>query len=53
MEKENKIYMDSLVKSKEVYIAPVIETIEVKVEQGFEISPPSPSSSRDENEYTW
>ena len=45
--------MDSLAEKREVYEAPVIEMVEVRVEKGFQQSLSSPSSSRDEEEYTW
>jgi len=45
--------MEIVVKKKECYEAPVIETIEVKVEQGFEVSLPTPEESKSDSEYTW
>ena len=51
MKRENIIYVDSWVKLREVYIAPVIETVEIKVEKGFQIT--SPESERNADEYTW
>ena len=53
MEKEKKINRDRSTEKREVYEAPVIEMVEVRVEQGFLNSPPAPSSSMDESEYTW
>lgn len=35
MEKEKQTGMDNQPETKEVYRAPVIETVEVRVEQGF------------------
>ena len=52
MERKNKIYVNAWVKSREVYIAPVIEMVEVRVEQGFQITT-SPESERSAEEYTW
>ena len=52
MEKENNINMDSLAEKREVYKAPVIEMVEVRVEQGFQITT-SPESERSAEEYTW
>jgi len=40
METENKTAMAILPETKEVYEAPVIQTVEVRVEQGFQISGP-------------
>ena len=53
MKKKNKINSDRSMGKIGVYEAPVIETVEVRVEQGFLNSPPAPSSSMDESEYTW
>jgi len=41
MERENKIVPTNLSETRETYEAPVIETIEVRVEQGFQLSPDS------------
>jgi len=40
---------------KEVYESPIIETVEVKVEQGFQMSSPSSPSSPNtgKGDYTW
>ena len=56
MKKENKINRDRSMGKREVYEAPLIETVEVRVEQGFQSSPssvPVPSSGMDESDYTW
>jgi hypothetical protein len=39
--------------SKEMYEAPVIEAVEVRVEQGFQASPRSPNEGFDQREHTW
>ena len=40
MKTENKTAMAVLPDTKEMYEAPVIQTVEVRVEQGFQISGP-------------
>jgi len=42
MKTENKLYKTGTPEMKEAYKAPVIEIVEVKVEQGFQTSPPDP-----------
>ena len=51
MGRDNKIILASAVETSEVYEAPVIEMIEVRVEKGFQIT--SPESERSAEEYTW
>ena len=53
MGRDNKIILASAAEKREEYEAPVIEAVEVRAEQGFQQSLSSPSSSREEDEYTW
>jgi len=53
MERENIKFSAGSAETREVYEAPVIEMIDIRVEQGFQLSLSSPDSDRDGNEYTW
>jgi len=44
MEKDNKITTAYLPEIKEMYEAPIIKMVEVKVEQGFQASPGEPET---------
>jgi hypothetical protein len=52
MEKNNEMPV-FIQDSKETYEAPVIETVEVRVEQGFQASPSSPNDGFNPVEHTW
>jgi len=54
METRNFINQVIIPETKEVYKAPVIEIVEVIVEQGFQNSPNlAAPGTRDTEEYTW
>ena len=53
MIRNNKIDLAGLPKIREIYETPVIEMVEVRVEQGFQSSPLDPGDGKDDNEYTW
>ena len=42
MKTENKLYKTGTPEMKEAYEAPAIEIVEIKVEQGVQLSPPDP-----------
>ena len=52
MEQKN-VKTPKLQETKEVYEAPVIETVEVKVERGFQTSPKPLRNAPDRGKPTW
>jgi len=51
MERENETAPENMPEIKEAYEAPVITTIEVRVEQGFQTSPPPPGNDPGDSTY--
>jgi len=53
MIRNNKIDLAGLPEIREIYETPVIEMVEVRVEQGFQSSPLSPDDDKDPDKFTW
>jgi len=47
MKTENKLYKTGTPEMKEAYEAPVIKMVEIKVEQGVQLSPTDPGDPND------